>query len=262
MDLRALQSILADLPLGSLAYFNVLDSTNAQAERWVEDGVPHLSLVVADEQTAGRGRSGRAWFTPRGAGLAFSLILRPEQIESASIPRLTGLGALAVCEVLQSKYDLQAQIKWPNDVLVGGRKLTGVLVEADWQGDEIRSAVLGIGINVAPDSVPPESEAGFPATCVETALGSPIDRWTLLREVLRVLLSRLLDIDQDEFLQAWEGNLVYQREWVQLLREGSEPVIGRLLGLRSDGSLRMSLPNGEEVFFQAGEIHLRKFDRS
>ena len=258
MDLRALQSILADLPLGSLAYFNVLDSTNAQAERWVEDGVPHLSLVVADEQTAGRGRSGRAWFTPRGAGLAFSLILRPEQIESASIPRLTGLGALAVCEVLQSKYDLQAQIKWPNDVLVGGRKLTGVLVEADWQGDEIRSAVLGIGINVAPDSVPPESEA----TCVETALGSPIDRWTLLREVLRVLLSRLLDIDQDEFLQAWEGNLVYQREWVQLLREGSEPVIGRLLGLRSDGSLRMALPNGEEVFFQAGEIHLRKFDRS
>ena len=262
MDLRALQSILADLPLGSMAYFNVLDSTNAQAERWVEDGVPHLSLVVADEQTAGRGRSGRAWFTSPGAGLAFSLILRPEQIESASIPRLTGLGALAVCEVLQREYDLQAQIKWPNDVLVGGRKLTGVLVEADWQGDEIRSAVLGIGINVAPDSVPPESEAGFPATCVETALGSPIDRWTLLREVLRALLSRLLDIAQDEFLQAWEGNLVYQREWVQLLREGSEPVIGRLLGLRSDGSLRMALPNGEEVFFQAGEIHLRKFDRS
>jgi len=262
MDLHALQSILSDLPLGSVTYFNVLDSTNAQAERWVENGVPHLSLVVADEQTAGRGRSGRSWFTPRGAALAFSLILRPEQIGSASLARLTGLGALAVCEVLQREYDLQAQIKWPNDVLVGGRKLTGVLVEADWQGDEIRSAVLGIGINVAPDSVPPESAAGFPATCVETALGSPIDRWTLLKEVLRVLLSRLLDIDQDEFLQAWEGKLAYQREWVQLLREGSEPVIGRLLGLRSDGSLRLALPNGEEVFFQAGEIHLRKFDRS
>lgn len=262
MDLCALQSILADWPLGSMAYFNVLDSTNAQAERWVENGAPHLSLVVADEQTAGRGRNGRIWFTPRGAGLAFSLILRSEQIESVSIPRLTGLGALAVCEVLQSKYDLQAQIKWPNDVLVGGKKLTGVLVEADWQGDEIRSVVLGIGINVAPDSVPPVSEAGFPATCVETALGSPIDRWILLREVLSVLLSRLLVIDQDEFLQDWEGNLVYQRQWVQLLREGSEPVTGRLLGLRSDGSLRLALPNGEEVFFQAGEIHLRMFDRS
>ena len=258
MDLRALQSILADLPLGSMAYFNVLDSTNAQAERWVENGAPHLSLVVADEQTAGRGRSGRTWFTPPGAGLAFSLVLRPEQIESASIPRLTGLGALAVCEVLQSKYDLQAQIKWPNDVLVDGRKLTGVLVEADWLGDEFRSVVLGIGINVAPGSVPPGSEA----TCVETVIGSPIDRWTLLREVLRVLLSRLLGIDQDEFLQAWEGNLAFQMEWVQLLREGSEPVVGRLLGMRSDGSLRMALPNGEEVFFQAGEIRLRKFDRS
>jgi BirA family biotin operon repressor/biotin-[acetyl-CoA-carboxylase] ligase len=262
MDLHALQSLLSDLPLDSVAYFKVLDSTNAQAERWVENGAQHLSLVVADEQTAGRGRSGRAWFTPCGAALAFSLILRPEQIGSTSLPRLTGLGALAVCEVLNREYDLQAQIKWPNDVLVGGRKLTGVLVEADWQGEDIRSAVLGIGINVAPDSVPPESEVVFPATCVETALGSPIDRWTLMEEVLRVLLSRLPDIHQDEFLQAWEGNLAYQREWVQLLREGSEPVIGRLLGLKSDGSLRLALPNGEEKFFQAGEIHLRKVDRS
>jgi len=262
MDLHALQSLLSDLPLGQMAYFDVLDSTNEQALRWAQAGAPHLSLVVADEQTAGRGRSGRAWFTPRGAALAFSLILRPEQIGSTSLPRLTGLGALAVCEVLNREYDLQAQIKWPNDVLVGGRKLTGVLVEADWQGEDIRSAVLGIGINVAPDSVPPESEVVFPATCVETALGNPIDRWTLMKEVLRVLLSRLPDIHQDEFLQAWEGNLAYQREWVQLLREGSEPVIGRLLGLKSDGSLRLALPNGEEKFFQAGEIHLRKVDRS
>lgn len=262
MDLGALQSRLADLPLGQMAYFDVLDSTNEQALRWAQAGAPHLSLVVADEQTAGRGRSGRAWFTPRGAALAFSLILRPEQIGSTSLPRLTGLGALAVCEVLNREYDLQAQIKWPNDVLVGGRKLTGVLVEADWQGEDIRSAVLGIGINVAPDSVPPESEVVFPATCVETALGSPIDRWTLMEEVLRVLLSRLPDIHQDEFLQAWEENLAYQREWVQLLREGSEPVIGRLLGLKSDGSLRLALLNGEEKFFQAGEIHLRKVDRS
>jgi BirA family biotin operon repressor/biotin-[acetyl-CoA-carboxylase] ligase len=163
---------------------------------------------------------------------------------------------------LQHEYDLQAQIKWPNDVLVGGRKLTGVLVEVDWQGEDIRSTVLGIGINVAPDSVPPESEVVFPATCVEAALGRPIDRWTLLKEVLRVLLSRLPDIHQDEFLQAWEGKLAYQREWVQLLREGSEPVVGRLLGLKSDGSLRLALPNGEEKFFHAGEIHLRKVDRS
>jgi BirA family biotin operon repressor/biotin-[acetyl-CoA-carboxylase] ligase len=262
MDRNTLQSLLSDLQLSSVAYFNVLDSTNAQAKRWLENEAPHLSLVVADEQTAGRGRSGRTWITPRGAALAFSLILRSEQIGSASLPRLTSLGALAVCDVLRSEYGLQAQIKWPNDVLVDGKKLTGVLVEADWQGEELQSAVLGIGINVAPNSIPLESEVDFPGTCVETALGSPIDRWTLLKEVLRMMLFWLPNIDQAEFLHAWEEKLAYQRENVQLLKEGSEPVLGRLIGLRSDGSLWLALPNGEEMFFQAGDIHLRKVDRT
>jgi BirA family biotin operon repressor/biotin-[acetyl-CoA-carboxylase] ligase len=262
MDIDTLQSLLSDLPLGQLIYFDILDSTNEKALRWVEDGAPHLSLVVADEQTAGRGRSGRSWFTPPGVALAFSLVFQPKALGSVPIPRLTGLGALAVCEVLQNEYDLAAQIKWPNDILVGGLKLAGVLVEAHWQGDNIQSAVLGIGINVAPDSVPPESELDLPATCVETALGSPVDRWRLLKEVLAALLDRLSSIEQAGFLQAWEDNLAYQMEWVQLLKEGSEPVEGRLLGLRSDGSLRLELPGGDERYFMAGEVRLRVVDRS
>jgi BirA family biotin operon repressor/biotin-[acetyl-CoA-carboxylase] ligase len=262
MDLGTLQSHLSDLPLGQLAYFDVLDSTNEQALRWARAGAPHLSLVVANEQTAGRGRSGRAWFTPPGAALAFSLVLQPKVLGSVPLQRLTGLGALAVCEVLQSEDKLPAQIKWPNDVLAGGSKLAGVLVEAHWQGDDIQAAVLGIGINVAPDSVPPESELDFPATCLEVALGSPVDRWKLLKEVLAALLDRLSSIDQAEFLQAWEDNLAYQGEWVQLLQDGSGPVTGRLLGLGNDGSLRLELPGGDEKSFQAGEVRLRKVDRS
>lgn len=262
MDRDALQSLLSDLPLGPIDYFPVLDSTNAQAQRWVEIGTPHLSLVVADEQTAGRGRSGRTWFTPRGAAVAFSLVLQPEKIVSAYLPHLTGLGALATCEVLHNKHDLEAMIKWPNDVLFGGKKLSGVLVEVDWQGEEIHSVVLGIGINVAPHSVPPESELAFPATCVEAALGYAIDRWVLMKEVLRVILCRLPDIDQVEFLQAWEEKLAYQGEIVQLVQEGSEPIIGCLLGLDRDGSLRLALPSQNEASFKAGEIHLRKVDRT
>ena len=257
MDLNTLQSRLSDLPLGQLAYFEVLDSTNEQALRLAEEGAPHLSLVLADEQTAGRGRRGRTWLTPPGAGLAFSLVFQ----QPFPTPRLTGLGALAVCEILQSEYELAAQIKWPNDVLVGGRKLAGVLVEAGWQGHEIQAAVLGVGINVAPASVPPESELDLPATCVETALGRPVDRWQLMKEVLEAMLDWLPHIHRAEFLQAWENNLAYQLEWVQLLEEASEPVEGRLLGLRSDGSLRLELPEGGEKHFQAGEIHLRKVDR-
>jgi len=142
VDLNTLQNQLADLPLGQVAYFRVVGSTNSEAMRWIEGGVPHLSLVAADEQTAGRGRSDRTWQTVPGAALAFSLVIRPPENGMISASRLTGLGALAVCDVLRSDYGLPAKIKWPNDVLCGGKKLAGVLVEAQWQADDIQSAVM------------------------------------------------------------------------------------------------------------------------
>ena len=262
MDLITLKSHLSSLPLGQIAYFEEIDSTNEYALHWAEEGAQHLSLVVADEQTAGRGRSGRTWFTPPGAALAFSLVLLPQELGSNQITRITGLGALAVCQVLKKMYGLGSQIKWPNDVLVGGGKLAGVLAEANWGGDELQSVVLGIGINVAQDSVLPRSELNFPATSVEIELGRPVDRWELLKEVLEAILGWLPNLDQTEFLQAWEENLAYQMEWVQLISENSEPVEGRLLGLESDGSLRLTLPGGETRSIQVGEVHLRAVDRS
>jgi BirA family biotin operon repressor/biotin-[acetyl-CoA-carboxylase] ligase len=167
-----------------------------------------------------------------------------------------------VCEALQENYGLGAQVKWPNDVLVGNHKLAGVLVEASWLGEELQAAILGIGINVALDSVPPAGELDFPATSVEAALGSPVDRWGLLRNVLETLLVWLPHLDQARFLQAWQGQLAYLHEWVQLIRDGEEPVEGRLLGLGDDGSLLLESPSGKEMTFQAGEIHLRAVDRS
>lgn len=262
MDLNTLQNQLADLPLGQVAYFRVVGSTNSEAMRWIEGGAPHLSLVAADEQTAGRGRSGRTWYTSKGAALSFSLIIRPEQSESISPSRLTGLGALAVCDVLQTEYGLPAKIKWPNDVLCGGSKLAGVLVEAQWQGDEILSAVLGIGINVARESIPSQGELDFPATSVETVFGGSVDRWQLLKEVLAATLARLPQLGQDDFIEAWEANLAYRQELVQIIREDAEPVIGQILGLNREGFLKMRPLSGEEKLFQSGEIKLRQVDRS
>jgi len=262
VDLNTLQDQLADLPLGQVAYFQVVGSTNSEAIRWIDGGVPHLSLVAADEQTNGRGRRGRTWYSPRGAALSFSLIIRPEQSRSISPSRLTGLGALAVCEVLQAEYDLPAKIKWPNDVLCGGSKLAGVLVEAQWQGDEILSAVLGIGINVARESLPSQGELDFPATSVETVFGGSIDRWQLLKEVLATTLTRLPQLGQDDFIEAWEANLAYRQELVQIIREDSEPDTGQILGLNREGYLKMRLLSGEEKLFQSGDIKLRQVDRS
>jgi BirA family biotin operon repressor/biotin-[acetyl-CoA-carboxylase] ligase len=167
-----------------------------------------------------------------------------------------------VCEALQENYGLGAQVKWPNDVLVGDHKIAGVLVEASWLGEELQAVILGIGSTVALDSVPPVCELDFPATSVEAALGSPIDRWGLLRNVLQALLVWLPYLDQARFLQAWQGQLAYLHERVRLIRDGKEPVEGLLLGLGDDGSLRLESPSGEQMTFQAGEIHLRVVDRS
>jgi BirA family biotin operon repressor/biotin-[acetyl-CoA-carboxylase] ligase len=163
---------------------------------------------------------------------------------------------------LQAEYGLPAKIKWPNDVLCGGKKLAGVLVEAQWQADDIQSAVLGIGINVARESVPSQGELDFPATSVEDILGSSVDRWKLLKEVLAAILTRLPQLDQDGFIEAWEDNLAYRQELVQVLRDDAEPEIGRILGLDRAGYLRLVLSSGEEKLVWSGDIKLRRVDRT
>ncbi|HEY5901320.1 MAG TPA: biotin--[acetyl-CoA-carboxylase] ligase, partial [Anaerolineales bacterium] len=122
MDEKTLRAALRDLHLGELRFFPTLSSTNDEALAWAAQGAPDLSVVVADEQTAGRGREGRKWFTPPGAALAFSLLMRPAQPETAYFPRVVGLAALSVLEALRG-FSLTAQIKWPNDVLLDGRKV-------------------------------------------------------------------------------------------------------------------------------------------
>jgi BirA family biotin operon repressor/biotin-[acetyl-CoA-carboxylase] ligase len=262
VDVKTLSNRLEGLPLGRVGYFEVLESTNSFALSWLEEGTPHLSLVVADEQTAGRGRGDSTWFTPRGAALAFSLVIRDAPQVSNATTRLPGLGALAVCDVLQSKYDLPAKIKWPNDVLVQEKKLAGVLVDAQWRGDEILSAVLGIGINVARKSVPAEENLDFPATYVEAAYGKPVDRWSLLKQVLSVLLAGLQKLESDDFIQDWEANLEYKGQVVQIIKPGGERIAGHLVGIDRNGYLILELPNQEEVIIRSGDVRLRQVDRS
>lgn len=255
MNQPDLERHLTDLPLGGLRYFDELGSTNDEAARWAEAGAPDLSLVVADEQTAGRGRVNRRWFTPPGAALAFSLILRPFVPLPPST--LSAFGALAVSDALLDSYGLMTEIKWPNDVLAGRRKLAGVLAEAQWQGEELLAVILGIGVNVAPSSVPPETEILFPATCVETALGRPVERWQLLRAVLESVLRWRPRLDTAEFLQSWEERLAFRGEWVEVSGGGESGQEGILLGLNRDGCLRLRIPSGEEIGVQVGDIRLR-----
>lgn len=281
MDGETLIQKLAGLSLGAVRYIEKTGSTNDDAARWASAGAPDLSLLVADEQTAGRGRLGRQWFTPRGAALAFSLVLRPdrsvEQDDSLSnegqepslpypsIGRLTALGAVATSEALLRRYGLAAQIKWPNDVLLDGRKVAGILAEAHWQGDRLLAVILGIGINVTPAALPAEERLLFPATSVEAVLQQPVDRLDLLRAVLEELLTWRARLDTPEFLRMWEDRLAYKDEWVELVDAGvgedSSPVEGHVLGLEVDGSLRLRDRRGQVFTLHIGEVRLRPVDR-
>ncbi len=266
MDQRTLEEQLSDLSLGSIRYFGSVTSTNDVAARWAQAGAPDLSLVATNEQTAGRGRMQRSWYTPQDAALAFSLILKADKLddELAHLPRYTALGALAVCETLNEALPpvLPAQIKWPNDVLAARRKLAGILVEAHWHGDDLIAIILGIGINIAPPSVPPPEKLDFPATCVESVLEKNVDRWSLMHSVLEKVIALRPHIQSPDFIRAWEHRLAFRGEWVQIYIEGQDPLEAQIGGLDMDGSLRVRDRMGEIHHLQAGEVQLRLVDSS
>lgn len=261
MNAPELEKILGSLPLGPLRYYPQIGSTNSEAAGWLEAGAPDRALVVADEQTSGRGRAGRRWLTPPGSALAFSLVLRPDLIDKVSpetIGRLAALGALAVCDALQAAYALQAQIKWPNDVLLERRKAAGILAETHWSGDRLLGAILGIGINVASPAVP--ADVIFPATCIEAVVGQKIDRWVLLRQVLQALLTWRARLQEPAFIEAWQERLAFRGEWVRIVPTdgvGIAPRVGQVLGLESDGALRLKDRAGQVFTARSGEVSLR-----
>lgn len=258
MQQAEFEKAIEGLALGKSAYFTSVGSTNDVVAEWAREGAKGLCLAAADEQTRGRGRAGRRWFTPSGSALAFSLLLKvAPDFEASHLGRVSGLGALAVCEALEELYALKPQIKWPNDVLVNGKKVCGVLPEAHWSGEHLQALILGIGINVAPNSVPPQESLNFPATSLEEALGKPVGAAALLRSLLQHLIDRKEGLDLADFLTAWQSRLAYQGDQVTVDTGDGHTLAAELLGVASDGGLKLRMPSGETRVFQAGEIQVR-----
>jgi BirA family biotin operon repressor/biotin-[acetyl-CoA-carboxylase] ligase len=175
---------------------------------------------------------------------------------------LSGLGALAVAETLSQVYGLDPKIKWPNDILVRGKKVAGVLVELSWTGEEMMGAVLGIGVNVRPDSLPDQVELNYPAAALEEFCPERISRLDLLIEIISRIIKWFEKINKNEFVSAWEKYLAFVSEQVILSTEDRLIDQGELLGLSSDGALKLKSTSGEERVYRTGEIHLRPVDRS
>jgi BirA family transcriptional regulator, biotin operon repressor / biotin---[acetyl-CoA-carboxylase] ligase len=256
MNQNELKKALSKLPLGEIRYFDSVGSTNSEALAWAASGAQDLSLVFADEQTAGRGRLDRKWFTPKETALALSLILRPTAVEKPYISRLTGLAALAIADALRT-YGLISQIKWPNDILLNGRKVAGILVESVWSGEEVDCLVIGIGVNVLKGAVPSPDLLRFPATSLEEAFGPDVERERVLRDILAGIIALRPHLRSDSFLASWEKALAFRGEQVQVEQGDGSLRTGKLLGLESDGSLKLSGEAGEAITVRFGDVRLR-----
>lgn len=186
-------------------WYPSVTSTNTVAAALADAGAPEGTMVVADAQTAGRGRQGRSWSSPAGAGLYMSIILRPSSDQAA---RVTIVAGVAMAEGIRAATGLGVQVKWPNDLYVGPRKLGGILAESAAARDGSTSVVLGCGINVRSSIYPPE--IAMRATSIEAELGRSIDRGVVFAECLVSLASRYADMTAGRFpavLDAWRAHV-------------------------------------------------------
>jgi BirA family biotin operon repressor/biotin-[acetyl-CoA-carboxylase] ligase len=230
-------------------------STNDIARQWAVDGAPAGSVVIAEEQTAGRGRFGRSWSAPAGSALLVSVIVRPDA-SSSYLPRLTMVGAVSMAEVLAELTPGQVSLKWPNDVLLNGRKVAGVLPEAIWEGERLSAVVLGIGLNVRVDF------AGTPlvnrAISVEAVTGTTVDRAALLAALLGRVDHWSARLGDPALSGTWRGWLstLGQRVAASHADRQTGRIIGLALDVEADGALLLRTDDGLVHRVVAGEVTL------
>lgn len=234
-----------------------LGSTNATAVKLVGEQVPAPFIVLAERQTAGRGRRGRKWISPFGENIYYSLTLRIDggmrQIEGLSL-----LVGLAVLKTLRAAGVQQAGLKWPNDVLVGQRKIAGILLELIGDPADVCHVIIGVGINV---NMTDASEVDQLWTSVRLETGAHVSRNLLVGELSRNIQAYLIDHQLQgfgAFRAEWESNHLWQGRAVDLLT-GSDAVQGTVLGIDSQGALRLQVGSEERVF-SGGELSLRLRD--
>ncbi len=234
-------------------YFKV-DSTNAAALRLAHDGEPHGALIVAEEQSAGRGQAGRGWHSEKSSGIYFTVLLRPE-ISPMDAPLITLMTGLAVHQAVAEQTGLAPDIRWPNDVLLDGKKICGILTEMHAEPGRVHFVVVGVGINVNNTSLPKELER--PATSLRLAGGRAVSRIELLAKLLRYL-----DRDYNRFVK--EGAAALLRRFAEVssyaagrrvrIANGRESFTGMTAGLEPNGMLRVARDDGRIELVISGRV--------
>ncbi len=238
----------------------VTHSTNALVREKVNEGVKEGYMVLANEQTSGRGRLGRSFFSPKGSGVYMSLLLRPRKYSSEQAVRITTMAAVAMCEAIESVSDEKAEIKWVNDIFIRGKKVCGILTEGSFNFENglLDYAILGIGINVY------EPEGGFPeeleeiAGAVFAASDKPKndEKNRLVSEFLNRFYSYYDSENSLDYVEEYRNRCFVVGREVKLV-SGSESKTAVVLGIDDDCRLLVKNPDGTEEYYASGEISLR-----
>ncbi|HET7629290.1 MAG TPA: biotin--[acetyl-CoA-carboxylase] ligase [Bacillales bacterium] len=241
----AVQAGLKTKTFGKTVHFyDQVASTQEIAHKYAREGEPEGTLIVSDEQTVGRGRLGRPWHSPKRSGIWMSLILRPP-IPPQQAPQLTLLAAVGIVKGLYKAADLQCEIKWPNDILVEGKKLVGILTELQADPDRVHSVIVGIGMNVNTEREQFPGELREIATSIRAETGKVVDRAALLQQILF------------ETERLYEAYLQEGFHLVKLLWESHSATLGRSIHART---LRGTIEGEAVGLSDSGFLMLRDAD--
>jgi BirA family transcriptional regulator, biotin operon repressor / biotin---[acetyl-CoA-carboxylase] ligase len=253
-----------EIPLGlmterlgrNIVYFDSTDSTNTQAARLAHDGAPEGTLVIAETQTAGRGRLGRKWESPPGVNLYFTLILRPD-IPPSDAPMITLAAAVALIKATRALFNLPAAIKWPNDMLIDFKKCAGILTEMSAEPERVRHVILGIGVDVNMERESFPEEIRDISTSIRLEKGEKADRAELLRQFLTEMESIYAYIcsnQKEKVLDEWRGLSCTLGRRVTV-----KGLWGECAGIARDidgsGSLLIEKDGGEVVTVMSGDLY-------
>jgi len=239
----------------NIYYFEKTDSTNTQAKKL--ENVEHGTLVIADVQTAGRGRLGRTWESGSNNNIYMTLRLKPE-ISADKAPMLTLVMALSVVQAIEKVAGIQGNIKWPNDIVVNKKKICGILTEMSMNQTEIEYVIIGVGINVNTTELPDEIKAMATSLCIE--LGERIDRAAIIANVMECFEKNyeifIRTASLAELMDDYNTHLINRNREVRVLEPGCE-YCGYALGIDKTGQLLVKRDDGEIEKIFAGEVSVR-----
>nr|WP_296033506.1 biotin--[acetyl-CoA-carboxylase] ligase [uncultured Dorea sp.] len=258
MSKAEIESLMDTKWAGSnVVYYDEIDSTNNRAKEAGDNKAPHGTLFVADMQVAGKGRRGRVWQSPAGSSIYMTILLYPE-ISPLKAPQLTLVMAIAVAEGIKEVTGLDTKIKWPNDIVVNGRKICGILTEMSTEIDYINHVVIGAGINVNQDDFPEDIRKT--ASSLKMELGKQVKRSELIAAIMKSFEKDYEIFVKTEDLsglqELYNSMLVNLDRDVKVLEPGNE-YEAHALGINKTGELIVRTAEGEEKEIYAGEVSVR-----